>query len=114
MSATGHNGAVPAATPLPDDAPPGVVAFHAMWSTGSRVRVIRALLTSPRTFAELMEYCELGRPTTYDALMHLVEAGYVTDDAGQDVRRRPSSTVYYPVRERVMADLGAVVAWLGA
>lgn len=106
-------GPVPAAIPLADDTPPGVVAFHAMWSAGSRVRVMRSLLTRPRTFAELMESCGLGRPTTYDALMHLVEAGYVTDDAdAAGMIRRPKTTVYYPVRSRVMADLGAVVTWL--
>lgn len=105
---------MPAPLPLPESVPAGVRRWQTVWHTGARAEVLRALLVSPRTFDGILEACEsVNRNTGYAALMHLIECGYVTDDAPAGVRRRPSDTVFYPVRSLVMADLGAVITWLG-
>jgi hypothetical protein len=111
-----QNGSVPAPTELPSEFPSGVRAFHDLWSVGGRVVVLRALLDRPCTFSQIVDAVDLTRGATYAALMQLVATGYVVDDAVTRTAagHRPRGTVYAPDRARLMRDLGAVVAWLGA
>jgi len=113
--ALGTMGSVPGPATLPESVPTGVRRWQSVWNSGARVQLLRALLLEERTFSELLAATEgLSRAGAWNALTHLLECGYVTEDASPPVaQRRPRSTVFRADKVVVNGDLVAVVAWLG-
>jgi DNA-binding HxlR family transcriptional regulator len=92
--------------------PDPVIAFQHVFQARSRVVILRRLLTSPATFAELLDDLELSVGALRDGLNSLESVGYVGDDSPKSATRKSSKTLFHAVRETVMIDLSETVRYL--
>jgi DNA-binding HxlR family transcriptional regulator len=82
--------------------PDPVIAFQHVFQARSRVVILRRLLMSPATFAELVDDLELSVGALRDGLNPLESVGYVDDDSPKSATRKTSRTLFRAVRETVM------------
>jgi DNA-binding HxlR family transcriptional regulator len=95
--------------------PEAVARFQEVCASPTRVLVLRFLLRSGRTgYPELRQASDghMSFQRLHTALSELSEAGYVDDDAPPTAARKPRSTQFWAVRERIAGDFGATAQYL--
>lgn len=100
----------------PEDAVPERVAiFQEVCSAPARMIVLRFLLRSGTTGYPQLRAAAAGHmsvPRLHTVLGELEDAGYVADDAPTAAARKPNTTLFWPVRDRIAEDFAATSAYL--
>jgi len=71
--------------------PGRVIEFQDMYQARSRVVILRQLLNRPMTFPELRGLVNMSAAALREGINDLEAAGYVTDDAPEHSKRKPST-----------------------
>lgn len=92
--------------------PDRVIEFQDMYQARSRVVILRQLLNRPMTFPELRSLVNMSAAALREGINDLEAAGYVTDDAPEHSKRKPSTAVFSVAREKLMTDLSETIRFL--
>lgn len=92
--------------------PVRVVEFQDMFQARSRVVILRQLLNRPMAFPELRDHVNMSAAALREGLNDLEAAGYITDDAPENSKRKPSNAVFAVQREKLMTDLSETIRFL--